>query len=181
MVSIAKLLSRQHMREQFCSRRLLPITSTAKRCFRPSAQSRLVSPSGAGSVLNLAVCPSAACSSFGGAKVPRALALLAARPAACSVGLCAVASHAASACEHPAVAACAATAWRSGQGRLQLSHRFLAHNKHSGRQMVLNIQFNTQLSFSAFPGVQIGPGLTGCSRGRQQLSRRFGYSGRGAP
>jgi len=54
---------------------------------------------------------------------------------------------------HPAVAAGTATAWRSGQCRLQLSHRFLAHNKHSGRQMVLNIQFNTQRSFSAFPGV----------------------------
>ncbi len=72
---------------------------------------------------------------------------------------------------HPTVAAGAATAWRSGQCRLQLSHRFLAHNKHSGRQMVLNIQFNTRLSFSAFPGVQIGLCLTGCSRGRQPATR----------
>jgi hypothetical protein len=171
MVSIAKLLSRQHMREQFCSRRLLPISSTAKHCFRPSAQSRLVSSRGAGSPLNLAVCPSAACYPISSAKVPRAVALSAARPAAVSVGFCAVASHAASASEHPAVAACAATAWRSGQGRLQLRHRFQAHNKHSGRQMVLNIQFNTQLSFSAFPGVQIGLCLTGCSRGRQPATR----------
>jgi hypothetical protein len=72
---------------------------------------------------------------------------------------------------HPAVAAGAATAWRFVQGRLQLSHRFQAHNKHSGRPMVLNIQFNTQLSFSAFPSVQIGLCLTCCSRGRQPAAR----------
>jgi hypothetical protein len=82
-----------------------------------------------------------------------------------------VASHAASASEHPAVAACAATAWCSGQGRLQLSHRFQAHNKHSGRQMFLNIQFNTRLSCSALPGVQNRPGLTIRSKGRQPASR----------
>jgi hypothetical protein len=73
--------------------------------------------------------------------------------------------------KHPAVAADAATAWRFDPGRLQLSHRFQAHNKHSGRQMVLNIQFNSELSFSAFPGVQIGLCLTYCSRGRQPAAR----------
>jgi hypothetical protein len=95
MVSSAKLLSPQHLREQFFSRRLLPISSTAKRCFRPSAHSRRVSPSGAGSVLNLAVCPSAACLPVSGAKVPSALALWAARPAAASFRFCAVAGHSA--------------------------------------------------------------------------------------
>jgi hypothetical protein len=71
----------------------------------------------------------------------------------------------------PAVAAGASTAWRFDQGRLQLSHRFQAHNIHSGRPMVLNIQLNKQLSFSAFPGVQIGLCLTCCSRGRQPAAR----------
>jgi len=95
MVSIAKLQATQLMREQFFSRRSLPIYSTAWLRFRPSAHSRLVSPPGAGSPLNLAVCPSAACSPVGSTKVPHALALLAVRPAAASVGFCAVASHSA--------------------------------------------------------------------------------------
>jgi hypothetical protein len=95
MVFTAKLQSPQLMREQFFIRRSLPICSTAWRGFRPSASSRLVSPPGAGSPLNLAVCPSAACLPVSGAKVPSALALWAARPAAVSVRLCAVASHAA--------------------------------------------------------------------------------------
>jgi hypothetical protein len=95
MVSTAKLQSPQLMREQFLSRRVLPISSSARLLFRPSAQSRLVSPPSAGSPLNLAVCPSAACSPTNGAKVPHALALQAARPAAASVRFCAVASHSA--------------------------------------------------------------------------------------
>jgi len=95
MVSAAKLHPRQHMREQFFSRRLLPISASVWRQSRPSAQSRLVSPPGAGSPLNLAVCPSAARSPGCGAKVPHALALRAVRPAAASVRFCAVASHSA--------------------------------------------------------------------------------------
>jgi hypothetical protein len=95
MVSTAKLHSPQHLREPFFSRRLLPITSTAWLRSRPSAHNRLVSPSGEGSPLNLAVCPPAACSPISSAKVPCALALWAARPAAASVRLCAVASHSA--------------------------------------------------------------------------------------
>jgi hypothetical protein len=52
----------------------------------------LVSPPGAGSPLNLAVCPSAARSPSCGAKVPYALTLRAVRPTAASVRFCAVAS-----------------------------------------------------------------------------------------
>jgi hypothetical protein len=95
MVSTAKLQSPQHMREQFFGRRLLPISSSAWRLLWPSAHSRLVSPSGAASQLNLAVCPSAACSPTSRAKVPHALARWAVRPAAARVRLCAVASHSA--------------------------------------------------------------------------------------
>jgi hypothetical protein len=95
MVSTAKLQSPQHMREQFFGRRLLPISPTVWLRFRPSAHRRLVSPSGATSQLNGAVCPSAACSPASGAKVPHALALRAVRPAAASVRFCAVASHSA--------------------------------------------------------------------------------------
>jgi hypothetical protein len=93
MVSAAKLQSPQHLREQFFGHRLLPVSSAVWLRFRPSAYRRMVSPPGASSPLNLAVCPSAACSPASGAKVPLALALRAARPAAASVGLCAVASH----------------------------------------------------------------------------------------
>lgn len=169
------------MREQVFRRKPLPISSASWRLSRPSANSQQALPLGACSPLNLAVCPSAACSPARGAKVPRALALWAVRPAAASVRFCAVASHAANTWPHPAVAAGAATAWRLPQGRVQSVHRFLAHNIHSGRHMVLNIQFNTQLSFSAFSGVQNRLCLTFRSRGRQQLSRRFGYAKRGAP
>jgi len=95
MVSNAKLLSPQYLREQFFGHRLLPLSSAVWLCFRPSANRRLVSPPGAGSPLNLAVCPSAACSPSCGAKVPHALALRAVRPAAASVRFCAVASHSA--------------------------------------------------------------------------------------
>jgi hypothetical protein len=171
MVSAAKLHSRQHVREQFFGRRLLPISSTGWLRFRPSAHRRLVPQLGAASSPNLAVCPSAACSPSSGAKVPHALALRAVRPAAASVGQRRVLCRGKPQRRHPAVAANAATAWRFDQGRLQLSHRFQAHNKHSGRPMVLNIQFNKQLSFSAFPRVQIGLCLTCCSRGRQPAAR----------
>jgi hypothetical protein len=95
MVSAAKLLSSQHLREQFFGRRLLPISSTVWLRFRPSAHSRLVPQPGAGLPLNLAVCPSAACSPSRYAKVPHALALRAVRPTAASVRFCAVASHSA--------------------------------------------------------------------------------------
>jgi hypothetical protein len=95
MVSTAKLHSPQRLREQVFSRRLRPIASTAWLRSRPSAHNRFVSPSGVSSQLNLAVCPTAACSPSIGAKVPSALALWAARPAAASVGFCAVASHSA--------------------------------------------------------------------------------------
>jgi hypothetical protein len=95
MVSKAKLQSPQHLREQIFGRRVLPISASAWRQSKPSAKSRLVSPPGAGSPLNLAVCPSAACLPFSSAKVPHALALWAVRPAAASVRFCAVASHSA--------------------------------------------------------------------------------------
>jgi hypothetical protein len=95
MVSIAKLLSPQHKREQFFGRRMRPTFSRVWLRFRPSAHSRFVPQPGAGSPLNLAVCPSAACLPFSSAKVPHALALRAVRPAAASVGFCAVASHSA--------------------------------------------------------------------------------------
>jgi len=85
MVSIAKLFSPQHMREQLFGRQLLPISSTARLRFRPGAHSRPVSLRGAASLLSLAVCPAAACSSTSGAKVPHAFASWAARPAAASV------------------------------------------------------------------------------------------------
>jgi hypothetical protein len=93
MVSIAKLHSLQPVREQFFWRRPLPISSPGLHLFRPSVNNRLVSQPGAGSPLHLAVCPSAACSPTSGAKVPHALALLAARPSAATVRFCAVASH----------------------------------------------------------------------------------------
>jgi len=95
MVSAAKLHSRQYIREPFFGLRLLPIFSTGWLRFRPSADRRLMAPPGAASPLNLAVCPSAACSPGSSTKVPRALAKWAARPAAASVGICAVAGHSA--------------------------------------------------------------------------------------
>jgi len=95
MVSNAKLQSPQHLREQIFGRRLLPIPASGWLLARHSTNSHLVPQHAAASPLNLAVCPSAACSPISGAKVPHAFAWWAARPAAASVGFCAVASHSA--------------------------------------------------------------------------------------
>jgi hypothetical protein len=125
----------------------------------------------------LAVRPLAASASAGGAKVPHAFASLAARPSAVGARFCAVASHS------------------TGSPRSRLRRHRLAFGTVSATVdatvfkrptknqagSTVNTSLNIRHGFSAFPGVQIGLCLTGCSRGRQQLSRRFGNAKRGAP
>jgi hypothetical protein len=72
-------------RDHRCMPRLLPLPrSRCGACSGLALQLQHRMPSGAMPMLNLAVCPSAACASSSGAKVPRAVAKWAARPSAAS-------------------------------------------------------------------------------------------------
>jgi hypothetical protein len=171
-VSTTKCSARLPMRELVFRRKPLPISSTGWRLSRPSAYNQQASPPGACSPLNLAVCPAAACSPASGAKVPRTLALRAARPSAASVRFCAVASHS------------------TGSPRSRLRrHRLEActvcatvNQLPSGSQTIIQEArwLNASQAKVIRPISASALSLTGRSSGRQQLSRRFGNAKRGA-
>ena len=81
-----------NMREWFIRRRQYPGKSCGWLRSRPGAKLPIGSPRGALRSLNLAVSPSAACSTLCSAKVPYATAKWAACPSAISVPVCAVSS-----------------------------------------------------------------------------------------
>jgi hypothetical protein len=126
---------------------------------------------------SLAVRPLAASSPASGAKVPHAFASLAARPSAAGVRFCALASHRTVGPRSRLRRHRLAFGTASATVDAPLSKRPTKNQAGSTANNPLNFRHG----LSAFLAFKAVIRLTGRSRGRQQLSRRFGNAKRGAP